>query len=210
MTQTKPNPLRKTIISTLLGALAGFLGMMLLTTQVKRFDLADDVVIAGGAGMIYLLTGLFVLWGSLMPNAGAKLLNVEDADELRDMKKMLTGSSAILSFFGFALIALAFSAPGGPIPASIAFAILVASILVSAIVGWRQWDHYDEMYKRVSHEGANWAMCILLPIILIWGACAHFGWAAPIKPLSLIGVASFMVLVGSFIASGRRGMLKPR
>ena len=95
-------------------------------------------------------------------------------------------------------------------PANIAFAIMLASIIGSTVIGWHLWDSYDELYKMMSYEGSNWSLCILLPIILIWGAVAHFGWIAPIKPLSLIGVSSFVVLLGSFIAAGRRGMLKPR
>lgn len=210
MNTVKPNPVRKAIIGMVLGGIAGAAGMMLLTTQVKAFDLGEDVVIAGGAGMLCLLIGLFVLIGSLAPGAGAKLLNVEDEEELREARSMTIGSSAMLTMFGAAMLVLAFSAPTGPIPSSFAFAIVLLAIAVGFWGTARVWKHYDELHKAVSIEGGNWALCLLLPVILVWGAMAHFGWVIPIKPLSLIGVSAFVMLLGTFIAAGLRGMLKPR
>jgi hypothetical protein len=61
--------------------------------------------------------------GTASPGLGAKFLNVEDADELREQKKMLVWSGASMLLWGVSLLALALAAPDGPVPQAAALAV---------------------------------------------------------------------------------------
>ena len=56
-----------------------------LSTSGGIAGLSTSAEIAGLMALSYILAALSVLIGTSLPNAGAKLLNVEDADELREM-----------------------------------------------------------------------------------------------------------------------------
>jgi len=78
------------------------------------------------------------------------------------------------------------------------------------VIGVQQWRLYDELWRQLSWESSAFAMSILLPILLIWGVAVHLGWLSALDPLLVIAVAAASMLVGAFIAAGRRGMLAPR
>ena len=83
---------KKTIVSASIGAVAGFLGaygaLQFIDSEMVG-GLATSNRIAFMVAVIYLLTAIAVLVGLLSPTLGARFLNVEDADDLREQRALL-------------------------------------------------------------------------------------------------------------------------
>ena len=80
---------RKLAMQMVAGAAVGASVTFGLLTFVgkSRFDLDDPSrVIALVTGLVFALTGLVVGLGVMAPKSGAHLLNVEDAEELREQR----------------------------------------------------------------------------------------------------------------------------
>ncbi|WJY19095.1 hypothetical protein [Pseudoblastomonas flavescens] len=211
MSDTKPkNKTGKTLLAGALGAFAGFLAMYGFLQLEDRYELTDGAVALGGVGLIYLLTGGMVLVGTLAPAAGAKVLNAEDVEEWREMRSVLFGSCAAFIISGIAMVALSLAAPAGPVAPIVAVSLIVIALVAAFVISKLQWDQYDELYRAISWEGSAYALGLLLPILFVWGALVQVGWLDSFEPLMVLAVAALLILVGTFIAAGRRGMLKQR
>ena len=62
--------------------------------------------IAALVAVLYCVIALGILLGTANPGLGARFLNVEDADELREQKRVLMWSGAAMLLWGVALLAL--------------------------------------------------------------------------------------------------------
>ncbi|MFN3690976.1 MAG: hypothetical protein ACK4UU_08650, partial [Fimbriimonadales bacterium] len=97
----------------LFGGLVGYGAGYLAGTYFKDRGLENvplSVEVAGLVAVIYVLCGAVVALGSLNPAVGAKLLNVEDEDEVREMRTQFIHSGAAMALWGVALLALALAA----------------------------------------------------------------------------------------------------
>jgi hypothetical protein len=172
--------------------------------------LSVSATIAAVVGVLYAVIGLTMVVGTANPQLGARLLNVEDADELREQKKVLTLSGAAMMLWGVALLALALAAPDGPVPQAAALAVggggLVIGIALSVLV----YRSSDELMLAVNLEAAALSYGLLLLVVGLWAMLAHLGYTAAPAPLDLLSLFYVLVLVASFIAVGRRGMLAIR
>lgn len=210
MTTLDQAKIRKTILAFVLGALGGGGAMAAFLWLGFEPGWRVEQVAVGGVGVVYLVTGLFTLGGTLMPGMGARVLNVADREELVEMRNMLVGSSVSAIALGIMLLALVGSGPGGAVPDIVVIAAVGLSLLTIGVIGVQQWRLYDELWRQLSWESSAFAMSLLLPILLIWGVAVHLGWLSAMDPLLVIAVAAASMLVGAFIAAGRRGMLAPR
>ena len=87
-----PRWVRKFLIPALIGGVAGFAasaGMMRFIDSSAVGGLSGSASIAALVGVAYAVIGLALTIGTASPQVGAKFLNVEDADELREQKKVL-------------------------------------------------------------------------------------------------------------------------
>ncbi|MGB3378612.1 MAG: hypothetical protein WBA55_07565 [Allopontixanthobacter sediminis] len=204
---------RKLITSVLIGGVAGFLaasGFMQLVDSEALGRLNASREIAGLVGILYLMTGAFVGIGAINPGVGARFLNVEDADELREQRKVLGLSALGMIAFGAVLVILALAAPIGPIPPGFALAGVIALMVFSSITGARQTRLTDELMKAVSRESTSLAFYLLFLFGGGWAALAHLGYAAGPAMLDWITMFAALMLISAFWVCGRRGMLMPR
>lgn len=199
---------RKFAFSVLLGALTAYLALEWgLVPLIKALKIKDGGAIAvAGVGLIYVLMGLGVGLGTVFPKAGVQVLNVTDED-LSEQRAILGGSALCSLLFGIALILLAFAEPVGPVSAGLALSALGGSILLICLVSWLQWDKYDELLRQISLEGSGIGFLIVLPVLIGWAAAAQLGMVVGFSPLGVVALLSIAMLLGSFIAAGRRGML---
>lgn len=209
-TPTRRNPATKALISAALGATAGFLAVGVLVKWTKAAQLGDTNLILAGMGAIYMLMGLMVGLGTLMPGAGARLLNVEDGDELIEQRSSLLGSSFVNVLIGAMMIVLANSGEGGLVSPILALGTVVVTIVIAIGITWRSWDQYDELMRQVSWEGSAIGFGLVMITVLVWGSLTINGLAPAFDPQIIIALVMGMMLLGAFIASGLRGMLKPR
>ena len=213
MTQKKPSKWRKVAISAAVGAVTGAGGMILLIPLFESGPLSSTGAseqVAGSVGMIYALIALFIGAGLASPGIGTRFLNVEDADELRDQRRMLASAAAAMALMAGGLIVLALAGDGGIVsrPAALAVAAVVFAATIPLTVN--QWRHMDELMRNVATETGNVAYYLILLVGGGWAILAHLDFAPPPAPLDWLTMLFGLALVASFVASGRRGMLVPR
>ncbi|APE27038.1 hypothetical protein [Aurantiacibacter gangjinensis] len=204
---------KKTIFSVGLGGLIGFIGAMgalRLADSGVLGSLGASEEIALLVAMLYALTGASVLFGLVAPNAGARFLNVEDADELREQKPMLLGSGIGMLALGGLLVMAALGGEGGvSAPATTLMACAVL-LVVAAITSIRSWRLQDELMRAVGSETAGLAFYIVVLAGGTWSLLAHLGYAAGPAPLDWLTMFWAFLLLAAFIVVGRRGMMKMR
>ena len=204
---------RKLVLPALIGGVAGFAAsaaMMGFIESSAVGGLGQSATIAALVGVLYCVIGFGIVVGTASPGLGAKFLNVEDADELREQKKMMVLSGTSMLLWGLSLLALALAAPDGPVPQSAALVVggggLVIGIGLSVLV----YRASDELMAAVNLEAGALSYGIVSLVVGLWAMLAHLGFAAAPAPLDLLTLFYVLVLVASFIAVGRRGMLNIR
>jgi hypothetical protein len=151
-----------------------------------------------------------MLLGTASPGLGARFLNVEDADELREQKRVLMWSGAAMLLWGVALLALALAAPDGPLPQTAALVIGAGGLLAGTALSVIVYRASDELMLAVNLEGSTISYTMALVVIGMWAILAHLGFVAAPAPLDLLTIFYVLALAASFIAVGRRGMLTIR
>ncbi len=206
---------QKLIMQTLTGAVFGAAGTFLfLKFGGKVADFDDPARLAAAAtGIIYTLMGLFVGLGTLAPGAGAKFLNVEDADEILAERKSIGPGAVGCLLIGLLLIALALT-PGGGQPGALsqeaAIGIAVACVAGLLGVGWWVRGRVDEFNRQLGVESSALAMHVSLLLFGGWAALAHAGYVQMIAPIGLLAGFALLELGSIFWVVGKRGLLIPR
>lgn len=215
-TPTGPTKTRKLILQLVSGALTGGLvtfGVLSLLGE-GGFDIDDPArAIALVAGLIFAITGGMIAVGLAAPRIGSQLLNVEDAEELREQGKPLRQGATVFLLGGLGLIALAVTAVGGaPGVLSVEAGLVIAGLCfaAAAIVSYRNRNVGDELMRQLSREASALAMSIVTLIALIWGSLAYLSLAPWISPLGLLAGLFVIQLASVFWVIGKRGMLAPR
>lgn len=208
-----PKWVKKLLIPALIGGVVGYAAA---ASALQFIDspaiggLGKSATIAALVGVLYAVIGLGVGLGTASPKVGARFLNVEDADELREQKKVLTWSGAGMVLSGLSLIALALAAPEGPVPQALALVLGAGGMVVSVVMSVVIYRQCDELMRAVNLEASAVGYAMVLVIVGLWAMLAHLGYAAAPAPLDLLTLFHVLVLLASFIATGRRGMLTPR
>ena len=208
-----PRWVRKLLIPALIGAASGAgasAGMMYFIDSPAVGGLGVSATIAAVVGAMYVVIGASITFGTVNPQLGAKFLNVEDADELREQKKMLALSGVAMLLWGVALVALALAAPDGPVPQSTALAIGLGGLVIGSAMSVLIYRECDELMLAVNLEGGALSSGLVFLVVGSWAVCAHLGYTAAPTPLDLLTLFYVLLLVASFIAVGRRGMLAIR
>ena len=206
---------RKLIVQLVSGAIVGALfTFFFLETADKVVDFQDPARLSAvAAGIIYILMGGIVAVGAIMPGAGAKFLNVEDAAEIVEERGKLWPSAIVCMLVGIMLLALALT-PGGGLPGAVspgvAGYIAAASFAALIVVSLWMRGKIDEFSRSLGTESA--AMALYLSTLLFggWGALAHLGYVEWIAPLGVLAGFALLQLLAMFWVIGRRGLLMPR
>lgn len=212
MTTDKPQkPLwRRLALPLLGGAVAGFLAATAFLNFVDvdgGSGLGPSREIAGLVGVIYALTGASVLAGTLSPGLGAKFLNVEDADELREQRQMLSFSGVAMVLLGAALVLLAIAGEGGLVSTQVGAIGAIAFVLIATWLSFRSRRHIDELQRALSGDATTTAFYLVFFVGGSWAMLAHLDYLAGPAPLDWLTLFAASVLIASFWQTGRRGLL---
>lgn len=206
--------LAKAVLAAGMGALAGFLATYFLLGETKDggalAGLGTSREVALMVALVYGLTAAAVLIGLANPGIGAKFLNVEDADELREQRAMLGWSGLGMLCWTGILVVLALGGAGkaiAPIPAAVTAALLLVVSIVSTRLQWR---HTDELMRELSRDSAGLAFYLLVLLGGGWAALGHLDLTTGPAFLDWWTMAAALVLVAVFWKAGRRGMLEMR
>ncbi len=194
------------VVGGLIGGLAGYFGLGLPSAK----NMAGDQLVVGGVGLIYLLMGVICGFGLMAPKLGANILNVEDADEIRDQSRILSGSAICMIALGAALMMITVAEPDGPISRPAAMGGLLAALALLIVVSIRDWKYYDEMLLQLSRDAGNIAFSGVGLVTLIWGSASWLGLVTAPTPLALVALIAGGFLIAIFVASARKGLLRPR
>lgn len=213
LTPAAPRWVRKLLIPALIGGMAGFAasaGIMRFIDSSAVGGLGLSATLAALVGVLYCVIGFGIVIGTSSPGIGAKFLNVEDADELREQKRMLVLSGASMLLWGVSLLALALAAPDGPVPQVAALAVGGGALVIGIALSVLVYRASDELMAAVNLEAGALSYGIVSLVVGLWAMLAHLGYAAAPAPLDLLTLFYVLALVASFIAVGRRGMLAVR
>lgn len=217
MTEMKEDPkggtLRKLALPMFFGGITGFalaFGVGQLGDGLGETGLSTSAEIATLIGAFYMLLSVFVGGGTMMPSAGAKLLNVEDADELREQRALLLQSSYAVGLWGMALLVLALSGSIAMLTPAVSLAAAGVLYALGVYFVVRSYGASDELMMAVNREAGNWSYGLVFVFLGGWSAIAHAGYISAPAPLDVLSAFYAMVLIATFIAAGRRGMLRVR
>ena len=202
------NKLRVMLWRMLGGAIVGAAGTGLFIAFVGEPHMKLDdpgVLLAVVSGLSYVLIGLIVALGLASPTAGAKFLNVEDAEEIREESPKLWMSVVCCVLIGILLLALPMA--GELISNQAALFIVTACLLGITVTGVISAKRYDELTRQLSIEASAWAFYATLVFGGGWAALAHLGYAAWFSPLAFLAALPLLLLVTIFVVAGKRGML---
>lgn len=205
--------IRKVVIPAALGGVAGFAasaGMMRYIDSDAVGGLGPSATIAAMVAVLYIVIALGVMLGTASPALGARFLNVEDADELREQKAVMLWSGGAMLLWGVALLALALGAPDGPLPQPVALVLGAGGLVIGSLLSVVVYRASDELMLAVNLEAGALSYGLVLLVVGLWAMLAHLGYAAGPQPLDLLTAFYVLVLLASFIVIGRRGMLRIR
>jgi hypothetical protein len=173
-------------------------------------EIRASELVAAMIGFLYVLLAIVIGIGLPSPRFGAVFLNVEDAEDLREQRRMLAYATAGLATMGVPLVLLSLAGPGGILPPFVALAIALILFVSATLFAVAQWRHMDELARRLSQECSAMTCYLIMAIGGGWSMLAHLGFAAAPAPLDWLSMFYALVLVAGFIVAGRRGLLKPR
>ena len=175
-----PRWVRKLLIPALIGGIAGCAAsaaMMRFIDSPAVGGLDTSATIAALVGVFYVVIGIGITLGAANPKIGERFLNVEDADELREQKKVLSLSSWAMTLWGVALLALALATPGGPMPGAAALVVAASGLVVGAVLSALVYRACDELMLAVNLEAGAWSFGLVFVVVGLWSILAHLGYA---------------------------------
>ena len=170
--------------------------------------LTPSRMIASVVGGLYLMLAIGVGVGAASPALGEKYLNTEDADEIRDQRSSLINSGLAMATWGAALIALASAAPLGPLATELALGFSVVAMAIGSWCAWQSFKASDELMAAVNLEASAITLAMVFLALGGWEIAGHLEIASGPQPLDTLTVFYVLSLLATFIAVGRRGMLK--
>jgi len=209
----KKRKLKKTIVALALGGVSGFLGalglMKLIDTGVLG-ELGASREIAALVALIYLLTAGAIAVGLVNPKAGARFLNVEDAEELDEQRGMLLYSTIGMAVAGLALLIVALAGTGGPIDATTALIAYIVLSVVAVVTSVKSHKLQDELMQAVGKEAGSMSFYLIVLFGGTWALLAHLGFVGGPAPLDWLTMFWAFMLLAAFIVTAKRGMLAMR
>jgi hypothetical protein len=204
---------KKIAVMFLAGGVAGYAAGYLLADQIDAVvegPNAGSRLAALAVAVIYGITALMVLGGLINPRIGARFLNVEDAEELIEQRRLLTASATAMLATAAILALLALAAPAGPLAPGLVGGVCAVLLAVAATAAVRQHRHSDELMREVVRDASVWSLGLIEGAAAVWAGGAHLGFFPGPSPLDILTAIVAATLIGALIAAGRRGLLNPR
>lgn len=201
--------IKKTAFAFGFGAVAGFLGaaaVLLVGDAGQLGALNTSREIALMVGITYIVIAAIIALGLVLPKFGARFMNVEDADELRELRAMLTYSAGGLLLIGIGVIVVALAGPGGAIAPAVALAAYIALSIVTLWFSLRAYRLQDELMAAMGNEVAGLSFSLIALIGGSWAVLAHLGFVLAPAPLDWLTMMIALPLLAAIVVTMRRGL----
>lgn len=217
MVESAPKPFWSGWVKVAGLALAGGLTGFVMALTVGR-SFSEGGALAGVAdaepallvAALYAIMGVFVVLGSLSPRVGAAILNVEDADEVREQAPVLVPSAIACLLAAISLAALALGGEGGFLAPAVAGSIAIAALAIATFISLAATRKSDELMRALFRESGSASFYLLSSVLFGWAAAAHLSLVRLPSAIELLALVFAAPLAASFWVIGRRGMLMPR
>ena len=213
MPSDKPTKWGRLVLQMVVGACVGgavtAATLVLIKSNLAVFDDPQRLV-AMGVGLIFLMMGAFVALGTALPRPGSLLLNVEDADELRERSPDFRKSALTCGLVGILFLVLSVTASAdapGLLGRDAGSAIAAIAFIALAIIGFAIRNMGDELDKALAREASALAMHASLILFGGWGILAFLGHVDFVGPLGLAAGMTAMYLAAIMWVIGRRGLM---
>ena len=203
----------KSVVSLVSGGAVGFVGASALMVVIENGWLGEvgpSAVFALLVALVYAIIGLIVAVGTGSPTLGARVLNVEDADELREERPSLLTSAGGMLALAAVLAVLALSGEAGLFPLGWATALAGVMLAIGLYLSGQSLRLADELMRALTKEAAELSYYLGFVLIGGWAMLAHLGYLPAPAMLDLLSLLWAIGLLAAFWAAGRRGMLKTR
>lgn len=165
-----------------------------------------SVLVAAVIAIIYVMMAAIVLFGAALPEFGAKLLKMEDVEEIRDERTKLIVSGASLAACGLALLVMAFADKLG-LPMAVV-AVLFFALMFGAFALYIPLKReMDELDRVMGDESTTLTYYAVLVVGGSWAALAHLDLVQGPAMLDWLSMFWAFMLIMAFVVTGRRGML---
>ena len=206
---------RKLVIPMIAGAVCGGIvaaGTITLLDSgwMGEGDTDPSRMIAAITGALYVLIAVGSMIGTASPAFGAKYLNAEDADELREQRAMLMNSGIAMLTWGIGLFLLTLAAPFGPLEAPVAGVTVGLLLIVGIVFAWRSHARSDELFASINRDATVIGYYLIFALAGGWAILSQLELVPMFEPLDLMTMFYLTSLLAAFIAAGKRGMLNPR
>ena len=212
-----PPKWRKFLLQNAVGfviGLGGFYGLSRLYLDGALGELGASQIVAGTTGLAFLVLALVlafaIIIGIAMPRVGARVLNLEDEEELREQRRLIALSAVAPVAMGAAMCTLALAGPGGILQPQAALWIVLAMWLVATPVSFWLWKVMDELEREMSRECGNLSYYLIFLVGGSWALLAYSGVMTGPAALDWLTMFHALPLVAGVIVAGRRGMLRQR
>jgi hypothetical protein len=164
---------------------------------------------AAATGSVLVFLAFF---GTLATASAHTSVNIIDdevaADTLRERARLILCGLAWMAGSGLLLVMLGLAGPGGVLSREAALAGAVVLSAVNIAAGIAAWRLSDELDRTLSNEAGNMAFYLIQVVGGGWAMLAHLRFVPAPAPLDWLTMFVVMMFAASFIAAGRRNLLK--
>jgi hypothetical protein len=207
-----PRALRSFALTNVLAI--GIFGLAVWVYQALTGMVSNALRVSETAALVLglALCGLALLCVGVVAaaHARASLLTPEQEQDTREQGRVTIYSAIWMAVTGLTLVLLTLAGPGGIVSSATALLGSIALLAISAVVTFAIWPRLDELSQAISREAGNAAFYLVFIIGGGWAVLAHLGFVRPATPLDWLTLLILSSFAASFIALGRRGLLKPR
>jgi uncharacterized membrane protein len=190
------------------GGLVGYVAADRIEPIASRFDASQGIAMV--VAWLFALPGLLVLAGVLSPRLGVALKIFADREAWKEDRAMMVNSGIGCLLISLFLLSLLAVEPLGLLTAETGLAVTVAVFVAASWFTWRTWALMDELWRKVTSEATVIGYYLIFAPGAAWSAAAYLGLARPLGPLDWLSLFLVATLLGSVIASARRGLIENR
>lgn len=192
-----------TVFALVIGGLRAFAGGAALKA------LGVSATIALWVGLVLFFLAVVGLLHVAAARTRTHLLSAEQRETILDRVRALSYSLLAVAAMGLTLVVLSLAGPHGPLSPLIALVCVIVLLAIRATLSLATRPLLDELSKTVGRETGSGAFYLIVLVGGGWSILAQLGFVPAPASLDWLTLFTVALFTASFVAAGRRGLLKP-